>query len=88
MLQSEVFLCRACDKGMTGGPPMGVEPCLIRRLQNGDSAALGELYKLFKDVVYRTALAITRYVDQDGRCLPLPFWDITLMQMFDLRLAS
>jgi RNA polymerase sigma-70 factor (ECF subfamily) len=39
---------------------MSVEPRLIRRLQNGDLAALGELYELFKDVVYRTALAITR----------------------------
>jgi RNA polymerase sigma-70 factor (ECF subfamily) len=39
---------------------MGVEPRLIRRLQDGDLAALGELYELFKDVVYRTALAITR----------------------------
>jgi len=28
------------------------------------------------------------YVDQNGRRLSPPFWDITLMQMFDLRLAS
>ena len=60
MLQSEVYLYRACDKGMTGGPPISVEPLLIRRLQNADLTALGELYELFKDVVYRTALAITR----------------------------
>lgn len=38
---------------------MEVEPRLIRRLQDGNLAALGELYELFKDVVYRTALAIT-----------------------------
>jgi len=45
---------------MAGGPPRGDEPRLIRQLQNADLAALGELYELFKDVVYRTALAITR----------------------------
>jgi hypothetical protein len=28
------------------------------------------------------------YFDQNGRCLPSPFWDMTLTQMFDLRLAS
>lgn len=28
------------------------------------------------------------YVDQNGHCLSLLFWDITLTQMFDLRLAS
>jgi RNA polymerase sigma-70 factor (ECF subfamily) len=60
MIWCEVDLYRACDKGIAGGPPMSVEPRLIRRLQNGDLAALGELYELFKDVVYRTALAITR----------------------------
>ena len=27
-------------------------------------------------------------VDQNGRCLSSPFWDITLTHMFDLRLAS
>lgn len=43
-----------------GGPPLGVEPRLIRQLQRGDLATLGELYELFKDTVYRTALAITR----------------------------
>lgn len=60
MTRSEVYLCRACDKGKAGGPPLGVEPRLIWRLQRGDLAALGELYELFKENVYRTALAITR----------------------------
>ena len=61
MLWSEVYLFKACDKGMAvGGPPLSVESRLIRRLQRGDLAALGELYELFKDNVYRTALAITR----------------------------
>ncbi|MFN2110244.1 MAG: RNA polymerase sigma factor [Anaerolineae bacterium] len=39
---------------------MSVESRLVRRLQSGDLTALGELFELFKDVVYRTALAITR----------------------------
>jgi RNA polymerase sigma-70 factor (ECF subfamily) len=61
MLWSEVYLCKACDKGMAaGGPPLSVESRLIRRLQCGDLAALGELYEWYKDTVYRTALAITR----------------------------
>ncbi len=60
MMWSEVYLCRVCDKGKAGAPPSGVEPRLIWRLQRGDSTALGELYELFKDNVYRTALAITR----------------------------
>ena len=60
MARSEVYLCRACDKGMAGGPPAGVVPRLIWRLQHEDLAALGELYETFKDTVYRTALAITR----------------------------
>ena len=59
MLQSKVYLCKACNKGKMGGPPTDVEARLIRRLQDGNLAALGELYELFKDVVYRTALAIT-----------------------------
>lgn len=33
---------------------------LIQRLQRGDLDALGELYEQYKDLVYRTALAITR----------------------------
>lgn len=35
---------------------------LVKRLQNGDLEALGELYTQYKDLVYRTALAITRNV--------------------------
>jgi RNA polymerase sigma-70 factor (ECF subfamily) len=35
------------------------EGCLIRRLQTGDLGALGELYELHRDKIYRTALAIT-----------------------------
>jgi hypothetical protein len=27
-------------------------------------------------------------IEQNGRCLPASFWDITWTQMFDLRLAS
>lgn len=60
MSLNEVYLYRACEKGMAGDPSIGVESRLIRRLQNGDLAALGELYEIFKDVVYRTALAIAR----------------------------
>jgi len=45
---------------MAGGPPAGVVPRLIWRLQQKDLAALGELYESYKDSVYRTALAITR----------------------------
>lgn len=59
MWRSEVYLYRACDKGKTAGTLVDVEPRLIRRLQRGDLAALGELYELFKDTVYRTAMAIT-----------------------------
>ncbi|MGC9356534.1 MAG: RNA polymerase sigma factor [Anaerolineae bacterium] len=33
---------------------------LIKRLQNGDLEALGELYKRYHDLVFRTALAVTR----------------------------
>jgi len=33
---------------------------LVRRLQNGDLEALGELYEKYKTPVYRTVLAITR----------------------------
>ncbi len=38
------------------------ESFLIRRLQNGDLSALGTIFEVYKDVVYRTALAITRDV--------------------------
>ncbi len=33
---------------------------LVKQLQQGDLAALGELFECHKDMVYRTALAITR----------------------------
>jgi len=60
MVKSEVYLNRVCDKGGSDGLSECAESRLIRRLQNGDISALGELFELFKDMVYRTALAITR----------------------------
>lgn len=60
MLWSEVYLYRACDKGYAGDLSRDIESRLIRRLQSGDLSALGALFEMFKDVVFRTALAITR----------------------------
>ncbi len=60
MLWSEVYLYRACDKGYAGNLTQDDESRLIRRLQSGDLSALGTLFELFKDAVFRTALAITR----------------------------
>ncbi len=39
---------------------MGSQP--VRRLQSGDLEALGEIFEEYKNVVYRTALAVTRDV--------------------------
>lgn len=55
-----VFLYRACDKGHTGSGSGSEESRLVKRLQNGDLKALGELFEHYKDLVYRIALAITR----------------------------
>jgi RNA polymerase sigma-70 factor, ECF subfamily len=60
MSLSEVYLYRECDKGRAGGLPVSAVSRLIWRLQNSDLGALGELYELYKDAVYRIALAITR----------------------------
>lgn len=55
-----VFLNRACDKGHLGPGFRNEESRWIKRLQNGDLKALGELFEHYKDLVYRIALAITR----------------------------
>jgi len=59
-----VYLYRASDKGGVTGPEHDAvtphETDLIRRLQQGKLKALGELFSTHKDMVYRTALAITR----------------------------
>ena len=67
MMFRKVFLYRACDKGKTGTGCVEADPRLtdedarlLRRLQRGDLKALGDLFKTYKDSVYRTALAITR----------------------------
>ncbi|MDF1513317.1 MAG: sigma-70 family RNA polymerase sigma factor [Anaerolineae bacterium] len=63
-----VYLYRASDKGGAPGATAGAvgltntpeESVLIRRLQQGKLKALGQLFDTHKDMVYRTALAITR----------------------------
>ncbi len=58
MLNS-VYLCRTCDKGGRHGCQIGAAQ-LIRQLQCGDLEALGKLFEQHKDMVYRTAFAMTR----------------------------
>jgi len=55
-----VFLNRACDKGHVGAGSESEEAHLVERLQQGDLKALGTLFERYKDLVYRTALAVTR----------------------------
>jgi hypothetical protein len=54
------------------------------------SRFLGALSGMRESNVTYVPLFLNRvyYVDQTGRRLSSPFWDITLTQMFDLRLAS
>jgi len=59
MIFKSVCLYRACDKGGWHGFRIGVNQ-LVQRLQSGDLAALGKLFELHKDMVYRTAFAVTR----------------------------
>ena len=59
MMFNAVYVYRTCDKG--GGSGEGSpEAHLIRKLQQGNLKALGTLFTTYKDIVYRTALAITR----------------------------
>jgi RNA polymerase sigma-70 factor (ECF subfamily) len=59
MLFNAVYVYRTCDKG--GGSSASTEDAhLIRKLQQGNLKALGNLFTAHKDMVYRTALAITR----------------------------
>jgi RNA polymerase sigma-70 factor (ECF subfamily) len=59
MMFNAVYVYRTCDKG---GEPGGLneEAHLICKLQQGNLKALGTLFTSYKDMVYRTALAITR----------------------------
>ena len=59
MMFNAVYVYRTCDKGggSGGGSP---DAHLIRKLQQGNLQALGALFTTYKDMVYRTALAITR----------------------------
>ena len=54
-----VYLYRSCDKGGGNGAING-ESHLVRKLQQGNLKALGTLFTTHKNMVYRTALAITR----------------------------
>ena len=58
-MHKRVFIYKACDKGGSLGSGSGAAQ-LIKQLQNGDLAALGELFEQHKDMVYRTAFAIVR----------------------------
>lgn len=62
MRLNRVFLYRACDKGgaTVGEYEVRTDAQLIHHLQRGDIEALGELFKSYKDLVYRTGLGITR----------------------------
>lgn len=54
-----VYMYRTCEKG--GGPgDLSPDALLICKLQQGNLKALGTLFNAHKDMVYRTALAITR----------------------------
>ena len=53
-----VYVYRVGDKGGMGGFESG-KSSLIERLQQGDLKALGKLFEEHKELVYRTALAIT-----------------------------
>lgn len=56
MAHNEVSISDA-DRGVEDGAG---EATLVRRLQQGDLEALGELFETYKSLVFRTALAITR----------------------------
>lgn len=55
----EVFLYRSGDKGGSTGWSREHESRLILDLQKGDLSALGQLFKKYRTLVYRTALGIT-----------------------------
>ena len=59
MMQDAVYVYRTCEKG-GGSGGINSESHLIRKLQHGNLKALGTLFTTYKDMVYRTALAITR----------------------------
>jgi RNA polymerase sigma-70 factor (ECF subfamily) len=59
MKRKIVYLYKACDKGGRDGYRSGAEP-LVEQLQHGDLTTLGILFEQHKDMVYRTAFAITR----------------------------
>jgi RNA polymerase sigma-70 factor (ECF subfamily) len=59
MGMNAVYVYRSCEKGGTPGG-RSHESHLIRKLQQGNLKALGALFTSYKDMVYRTALAITR----------------------------
>ena len=54
-----VYVYRTCEKG-GGSCEKSQDAHLIRKLQQGNLKALGSLFTTHKDMVYRTALAITR----------------------------
>ena len=58
-MRNTVYLDRVWDKGGRHGFRIGAAR-LIQQLQHGDLEALGKLFEQYKDMVYRTALAITR----------------------------
>ena len=59
MTFNAVHIYRTCEKG--GGIAVSSdESHLIRKLQQGNLKALGTLFTAHKDMVYRTALAVTR----------------------------
>jgi RNA polymerase sigma-70 factor (ECF subfamily) len=60
MIINAVYVYRTCDTGGGVGSQDDDESHLIRRLQQGNLKALGTLFIAHKDMVYRTALAITR----------------------------
>lgn len=57
---STVSIYRVCDKGKAGGSRTVDDARSLRRLQQGDLEALGDLFQAYKGSVYRTALAMTR----------------------------
>ncbi len=59
MMFNAVHVYRTCEKG-GGSGGRSSESHLIRKLQQGNLKALGALFTTHKDMVYRTALAITR----------------------------
>lgn len=60
MKLKSVLLCKSRDNEEGGHERRDGAGGLIQQLQQGDLDALGELFKTHKDMVYRTALAITR----------------------------